>query len=156
MRFLQGTRRNCSRLKRSGMNETKRKKAGGKMNGNKMILPMLLFVIMGSAIALEGCTSSGTDNSQQSPQGNFRQYGGNRNRTMNLTAEQRQQMIQQRTQAEISACTGKAQGDACTITIQGQTQRGPARNATCETQQGNLMCIPPIRDGTRGFPTGTS
>lgn len=57
--------------------------------------------------------------------------------TMNISDEERQQMMEARMQTAITACRDKAEGDACTMTAGGS--RGNM-TGTCKTQNGNLTC----------------
>lgn len=88
---------------------------------------ILLAALIGSVVLLAGCTGS----SGGAPQGGYGQYG-NRSGFGNMTADQRQAMMQQMA----AACQGMALGNNCTI----QSQRGN-RPGTCQTMNSTLICI---------------
>jgi hypothetical protein len=81
-----------------------------------------LIAILFLTIFISGCSSGN----------NFR-----RNRFMNLSEEQRQEMMQEMQQKAAEACQGKNEGDTCKI----QTPGGEI-NASCKAEEGNLMCMP--------------
>ncbi len=131
----------------------------------EIALIISLALLMTLAVVLSGCTSSENSNPQQDAiatgtgnpgasqdlyvagNGNspnsapvfdanrtgFR--GGNRSNFGNLSAEQRQQMMERRVQQAISSCTGKSEGSSCTF----ENQRGNA-TGTCTTRNESLAC----------------
>lgn len=119
-----------------------------KTSGMELIL-LLIF----TSVVLAGCVNSdqnnsgtGTSNGQNQ---SMRQFG--QNRTSNLTAEQRQQLVNERLQQAENACQGKAEGDACSI----QSPRG-SRAGTCKTQQDKLLCSTGFRGQNGPLPSPTA
>ncbi len=88
-----------------------------------------------STIILYGCTTSENERPLQ-----FRNFNQS-----NLTAEERQQMLDQRLKQATDACSSKSEGDACTI----PNPRGEMTEK-CTQQNGTLMCIGDF--GGREFP----
>jgi hypothetical protein len=125
--------------------------------GKKMkTTPIIIIIVLAlSVILLISCSSeNGNNNPNQqnrlnpdnfprqrqfnnsgNMRGGFQQNRTNFNRTMNISAEQRQQMTQQRLQQSTTACNGKSDGDSCTISSQRGDQTG-----TCRTQNNEFIC----------------
>ena len=81
---------------------------------------VLFAALVMGALLFAGCTNFGgngpADNAQASGQQGPNGFGGGaRNGFQNMTPEQRQAMIDARTQAAAAACAGKNEGDACTM-----------------------------------------
>ncbi len=129
----------------------------------------VLLLALFAALFLMGCTTD--QDAQTGPQAEFRQKGQqagnpdgqrppgrggnfsngedfprNGNGSFgNLTEEQRKLMMEQRQQALIGACKGKAQEDSCTIA----DQRG-SREGTCKIAEGQLICNLPMPSNIPG------
>ena len=130
---------------------------------------IILALLSSSGVLLMGCTSGGTDDGTD---GQFQEHfqnrsgggprngsfggngfpGGSRNGSFgNLTEEQQRQMADERQKAAIDACSGKKEGDSCTI----QTPRGEQKS-TCKIESGILACALAIPTGARGQPIAAS
>jgi hypothetical protein len=133
-------------------------KSGGKRGRPIAGLAISLVLLAVFSLIFLGCSSNnpgapGNQAGNNNPRGNYsqRQYPGrNGNFTGamgNLTAEQRQALMEQRLNESISACQNLAAGDNCTIT----SQRGAAQG-TCQLRNETLMCNAGM--GGRRPPTG--
>ena len=71
-------------------------------------------------------------------------FGANRRQLENLTDEQRQQMIEQRTQMMQAACKGKNINEPCEM----QSQRGQ-RAGTCKSMDDKIICVAQMGNFTR-------
>ncbi len=109
-----------------------------------------------SAFLLSGCMDESwvSDKQPLPPDGRFgpdgRQFpsDGQNGTRSNMTDAQRQEMQQQRIQAAIDACRGKAENETCTFA----GGRGSFNaTATCITRQGNLECTPSRQGGQPPF-----
>ena len=103
----------------------------------KKINALLIILSIATIIIISGCTSNNQTTSSQSgknapTESNNRFRGGIRN---NLTEEERQQMIEARTQLMMKACENKKENDACTM----QSQRGEI-TGVCKNQNEKLVC----------------
>ena len=126
-------------------------------------LLILTLIVILSVIILSGCSNSNNPNpnsaaSSNAANPNFSQNTQGQNnpgqnnrgpngRMMNLTDEQRQQLIEQRIQTATVACDGLSENDSCAIS----TPRGNT-TGTCTLQNNTLMCSGAMGRGQ--FPNG--
>ncbi len=146
------------------------------MNATEMLLIALMVALVAGLILLAGCTAqdnqngaAGGGNTVNAPsssnaggfsgarnftggQGSFNasNRGAGRNGSgagmLNVTPEQRQQMIAQRMAQMAVACEGKSAGDACSIASSGNA------TGSCTALNGTLACS--FGSGTGGFGNG--
>ncbi|MBI2445356.1 hypothetical protein HYV43_03140 [Candidatus Micrarchaeota archaeon] len=126
---------------------------------NRHLNAALLFGLVLGMFVLAGCTEESPYGTDGFGRGFGSRAFGNRsfNGTRaiggpgfgNVTEEQRQQSRQQRTQAAIEACQGKAEGGACTLNSSGGFGRNQNRSngsrtveGRCQDTEGNLQCRP--------------
>jgi len=140
---------------------------GVKMNEKSLAVASAIALLVLAVVVLCGCASSGQDLGSGQAVGNQQQYGqqqmsgrqqgndapdfGNRTGRPrgefgNMTAEKSQQMFEQRTKEAAAACEGKAAGDSCSVRM----GRGN-ETATCQDQNGALLCQPPMGGMPGGF-----
>ncbi len=105
-----------------------------------LLLALLFIVMLAGCTATEGDSGNSAVQPQTGPQqprqqaGNFG-YGNRTGRFGNLTAEQRQQMFEQRMRMAAAACQNLSEGDSCLL----PAQRGNT-SGTCNTYNGTLIC----------------
>ncbi|MFH1442489.1 MAG: hypothetical protein ABIG96_00485 [Candidatus Micrarchaeota archaeon] len=113
-----------------------------KNSGLTFYILMISLLVM---FFLFGCIQTDQRNAgfQQGQRGQFGgrgNFSGGMNGTFgNMTEEQRVQFELQRLKEAADACSGKAEGDPCSIA----SQRG-VRNATCKNQDSQLVCETPF------------
>jgi len=141
------------------------RKHGTRKHDARNVSVYVIVVVLVGVIFIAGCSTS--DNSGNNPPASASnnnsargQFNGNRSGARNgfganLTDEQRNQMMQQRTQMETDACSGMSEGDACSITFSSQYGgAGGARNGTCTVQNSTLLCMVSFNGGRGNFTRG--
>ena len=101
----------------------------------KIILTVFISLLILS-LFLVGCSSDEGKRFQGGPRGDF---PGDRdfrlNKSMNMSDEERQAMMEERQQNMIEACSGKNEGDKCQI----QSPRGEM-GGVCKTIDDDIIC----------------
>ena len=100
-------------------------------NISLLLVIAMLALMMSACSGPQGAPNAPAESGPQAQRGapsGPRQFG-------NMTDAQRQQMFAQMTQQAIDACSGKSEGDTCTMT----SQRGD-RSGNCTMRNATLQC----------------
>ncbi len=117
-------------------------------NSKPVVLTLIaLIALLTASVVFSGCVELGGGNGAQNdgvPQGGG-QFRGENGGFANTTPEQMQAIQQERTQAALTACEGKNEGDACVVQMRSPENRNLPGNFTGENpSEGNTPAgIPP-------------